>query len=230
MVSTILKNQHKHYAKKSKDYEVRFYDGIDAHKWLSPETSSLITSAMAKSKYDIAVDQLLRLALLYENGGIWIKTQEVILLENFDWIDEIFQSTSQSKLSNLTFCEIDTPSVFMFHSIIDGAINYLDFFMAARPNSSILINSLLSMIVAITTGQSPHPIVKKIQTQYIQTLAKFFPSLFRHIFNAEVNLIDNTTKASQCQQHGVQSILLSQGPTKFASCGKFFNPIILDDR
>lgn len=32
------------------------------------------------------VDDLLRLALLMEHGGILIKVTEVLLIDNFDWI------------------------------------------------------------------------------------------------------------------------------------------------
>lgn len=61
-----------HKAKQS-GYEIRFVDSWSAYDWLTKDITNKITYAMQNSKLEQSVDDLLRLALLLEHGGIMIK-------------------------------------------------------------------------------------------------------------------------------------------------------------
>ncbi len=45
---------------------------------------------MHRRKYDVNVEELLRLALLIENGGVMLIVGDAILIEGLDWIKNIF--------------------------------------------------------------------------------------------------------------------------------------------
>ena len=45
-----------------------------------------------KSKFDLPVYELLRLALLIEHGGVHVRLPELIFMENISWIEEVIIS------------------------------------------------------------------------------------------------------------------------------------------
>jgi hypothetical protein len=48
---------------------------------------AFIKDTHQKSKVDLPVYELLRLALLYEHGGVSIRFPNIVLLENLDWLE-----------------------------------------------------------------------------------------------------------------------------------------------
>ena len=58
-----------------------------AYDWLSNKAISQITKAMQNSRIDELVDNLLKLALLLEHGGILIGNIDTILVrDSFQWV------------------------------------------------------------------------------------------------------------------------------------------------
>ena len=51
-------------------YEVRFVNSWDTYDWFSNETANKITHTMQNCLIDEGVHSLLKLALLYERGGV----------------------------------------------------------------------------------------------------------------------------------------------------------------
>lgn len=45
-----------------------------------------------KSKFDLPVYELLRLALLIEHGGMSVRLPELIFMESISWIEEVINS------------------------------------------------------------------------------------------------------------------------------------------
>lgn len=68
-------------------YEVRIANSWNAYQWISNDTTQKITKTMQNRVIEEKVDDLLRLALLMENGGVFIKLTEVLLVENFNWVE-----------------------------------------------------------------------------------------------------------------------------------------------
>lgn len=54
-------------------FEIRFVNSWSAYDWLSNETSEKITKAMQNNKFEQKVDDLLKIAILMEHGGLLIK-------------------------------------------------------------------------------------------------------------------------------------------------------------
>lgn len=54
-------------------FEVRVVDDLSAYDWLSEETVRFIKRSHQRSVVDIPVYELLRLALLYEHGGVSVR-------------------------------------------------------------------------------------------------------------------------------------------------------------
>lgn len=52
--------------------------------------SQNITSARAKVKLDVGIDDLIVLGILIENGGIFMQRYENFILDDFSWIEEGF--------------------------------------------------------------------------------------------------------------------------------------------
>ena len=54
-------------------FEVRVVSDLNAYDWLSKETVQFIKRSHQRSVVDIPVYELLRLALLYEHGGVSVR-------------------------------------------------------------------------------------------------------------------------------------------------------------
>ncbi len=59
-------------------YEIRITNSWSAYEWLSEETEQAITSAMQNMQIEEKVNDLLRIALLMEHGGVIMKVSEVL--------------------------------------------------------------------------------------------------------------------------------------------------------
>ena len=49
-----------------------------------------ITQARNKVRLEVGIEDLLVLAVLIENGGIFIRRYETLVLDDFKWIEESF--------------------------------------------------------------------------------------------------------------------------------------------
>ena len=58
--------------------------------------SQNITSARAKVKLDVGIDDLIVLGILIENGGIFMQRYENFILDDFSWIEEGFANHHDS--------------------------------------------------------------------------------------------------------------------------------------
>jgi hypothetical protein len=67
---------------------VRTVNAWDAYQWLSPEITADITRTMQNMRIEESVNDLLRLALLIEHGGIMVKVDQALAIDNLDWLAE----------------------------------------------------------------------------------------------------------------------------------------------
>lgn len=89
-----------------------------------------------RSRVDLPVYELLRLALLIEHGGVSIKLPNIILLENIGWIEEIFRNQGSD-----TLCKVENAEVFIFQTANGkGILEYKeDIIVAAVKQSKLLV-------------------------------------------------------------------------------------------
>lgn len=102
---------------------------------------------MHRRKYDVNVEELLRLALLIENGGVMLIVGDAILIEGLDWIKNIFEGPKRKENEGYSLqCPLDkSPELFMFRN----NKFYSDLFIASQKNSSLLWTIFLQMANAI---------------------------------------------------------------------------------
>ncbi len=65
-------------------------DHESAYQWLSDPVKDIVTKAMHRRRYELSVEDFLRLALIIEHGGISLLLGDAILIEELDWIQNIF--------------------------------------------------------------------------------------------------------------------------------------------
>lgn len=71
-------------------WKVVIVNSKTAYDYLSPEITQRITYTMQHMLIEEKVNDLLRLALLMENGGIVIRVTEALPLSGFNWLSEYF--------------------------------------------------------------------------------------------------------------------------------------------
>ena len=73
-------------------YDFRFANSWNSYDWLSEETTAKISKAMQNSKVDDTVHNLLKIALLMENGGVLISQFDIFFRsESLKWIENMFE-------------------------------------------------------------------------------------------------------------------------------------------
>ena len=72
-------------------FEVRVVNNLNAYDWLSEEMIAFVKETHQKSKVELNVFELLRLALLYQHGGVSIRLPNILLMEDLDWVDELMR-------------------------------------------------------------------------------------------------------------------------------------------
>jgi hypothetical protein len=65
---------------------VRVVNNLNAYDWLSNEMIAFVKDTHQKSKVELNVFELLRLALLYEHGGVAIRLPNILLMEGLGWV------------------------------------------------------------------------------------------------------------------------------------------------
>jgi mannosyltransferase OCH1-like enzyme len=69
---------------------VRKVNAWNAYEWLSAEISADITYTMQNVKIEESVNDLLRLALLIEHGGVFVKVDKALAIGNLNWLENYF--------------------------------------------------------------------------------------------------------------------------------------------
>ena len=73
-------------------FEVRVVDSWNAYDWISPEMTKRISHAIQNTQLDETVSNLLKLALLIENGGIMVgKLDTIFVQDSLLWIENMFR-------------------------------------------------------------------------------------------------------------------------------------------
>ena len=77
-------------------YQVRIANSWNAYDWLGNKTIDVISKAMQNSKADETIHNLLKIALLMENGGILIGQQDTVFLgDSFEWVERMFNGADE---------------------------------------------------------------------------------------------------------------------------------------
>jgi len=76
---------------KESGLEVRFADSWTAYDHLSPATAQKITKAMQNMRIDQKVNELLKVALLMEHGGVLVSPSELLLTARLSWLFTRFE-------------------------------------------------------------------------------------------------------------------------------------------
>ena len=139
-----------HFGKQG-GFEVRVVNNLNAYDWLSEETTALVREIKHKSKVELPVFELLRLALLYEHGGIAIRLPSILLMEGLGWVEELLREGSPDGAERKALsCQLPDPQIVMLHEDReDGSLWYRDDFVAAKPKARLFI-TLLKEIAKIT--------------------------------------------------------------------------------
>jgi hypothetical protein len=85
MIEQMLGNFIIRQARKS-DYDVRLVDSWSAYEWLSVETSHRITRTMQSQHIEEKVNEVLKMALLMEHGGLMFRVSDTFLIEDLRWV------------------------------------------------------------------------------------------------------------------------------------------------
>lgn len=90
-----------HFANIS-NYTVRIVNNHNAYDYLSHSAINSIKQIHQKSKIDLPVYELLRLALLYEHGGVAVRLPNLLFMQGLDWVQTLMDShkTEGSVLRN----------------------------------------------------------------------------------------------------------------------------------
>ena len=82
---------------------------------------------------DLAVYELLRLALLYEHGGVFLRPG-IILMEGLGWVDKLMRGANETEVKALS-CQLPGTEVIMYHEDWAEGRRYKDDFIAAKPKA-----------------------------------------------------------------------------------------------
>ena len=82
---------------KGSKYEVKIANHRNAYNWLTPNTIETIRKAKHSGVTTNKVDDLLKLALLIEHGGILLDVDKIIMLESVDKLNEWIESQPVSR-------------------------------------------------------------------------------------------------------------------------------------
>ena len=130
-------------------YEVRLINSLTAYEWLSNDTTQKITHAMQNRKLEVFVDDLLRLGVLMEHGGLLLKVSETLLISDLQWLDDYFNE------------ENNTTEVLLFTEGARSQLQYQEYFFAALPQSSLFTDVFKYMCQVYSTGEMLFPKLSK---------------------------------------------------------------------
>lgn len=92
-------------------------NSLTAYDWLSDEMVAFVKDTHQKSKVELNVYELLRLALLYEHGGVAIRLPNILLMEGLGWVEDLMRGGSGlSKVGRRVLsCGLPATEVVVFH-------------------------------------------------------------------------------------------------------------------
>jgi hypothetical protein len=61
----------------------------------------------------IPVYELLRLALLFEHGGVSVRLPNILAMERLDWVKDLMRGSTKNP--SALSCQLTAPSVVMLH-------------------------------------------------------------------------------------------------------------------
>jgi len=73
--------------------EVRLANSWNAYNWLTPKTTQRITKTMQNMRIEQKVDELLKMGLLMDNGGLMASASELLMGDNLEWVFRYFNRT-----------------------------------------------------------------------------------------------------------------------------------------
>ena len=85
---------------------------------------------MQNSHLEAKVDELLRIALLMEHGGVLIRVSEALPYDSLNWLANYFKLDGTEKPS-----DYNEVVLFAEQSSANHTLEYLDFFIAAAKES-----------------------------------------------------------------------------------------------
>jgi hypothetical protein len=74
-------------------YEVRKVNSWSAYQWLSEATKEKVTKTMQNMQIEVSVNEVLKMALLMEHGGLMFRLSEAFLVEDLKWVKWEFRET-----------------------------------------------------------------------------------------------------------------------------------------
>lgn len=76
--------------------EVKMVSSLDAYDHLSEQSRIKITKTMQNMKINEKVNELYKMALLMEHGGLMISPSQILLTQNLSWVFDHFKNNSQT--------------------------------------------------------------------------------------------------------------------------------------
>jgi len=83
---------------------VRIINNLNAYDWLSNETTNFIKKIRHASNVDLSVYELLRLAILYEHGGVSIRVPNIILMDGIGWVNDLIEGNIKQAKKGSLYC------------------------------------------------------------------------------------------------------------------------------
>ena len=119
-------------------YEVRYVNSWSAYDWISDQTIKKITRVRQNALIDEPVHNMLKLALLHENGGILAAPYNIFVSDNLKFIEGMFDPVED----NIPFkynCQQNEAFLYIPHKS-DSKLNqlFVTSLIAAVPQSPIL--------------------------------------------------------------------------------------------
>ena len=130
-------------------YEVRLINSLTAYDWLSNNTVQQINYAMQNRKFEVLVEDLLRLGVLMEHGGVLLKVSETLLISDLQWLNDYFNKENKK------------TEVLLFAEGAGSQLQYQEYFFAARPQSSLFTDVFKYMCQVYSTGEMLFPKLSK---------------------------------------------------------------------
>jgi hypothetical protein len=157
-------------------YEVRKVNSWSAYQWLSEKTKNKITKSMQNIQIEEKVNEVLKLALLMEHGGLMFRVSETLLVDGLEWIMlEFKEASSRSEAEVLLFSEKEKP---------EGRYEYQDFFVAARPRSKLVSDAFDMVCKTIRTGSNDLARLKKAKYVNKEMNSSRIEELVKNIINS----------------------------------------------
>jgi hypothetical protein len=151
MVEAVVARHLMHVARQS-GFEVRAVDCLSAYDWLTPEMAEWVRRTKHKSKYILAVEELLRIALLVEHGGLSVLLPNHVFPDSLAWLYDLLEQPLESLVEGqaaqaVEYCSSgkDAEVVLFYEKGAKGERTYEDWLIFARKESRLLRETFAEM-------------------------------------------------------------------------------------